>query len=170
MNESVSNQDNSNQERNLAEVADQTIVRKEDLLDGVSKEQILAIRQSRRTETFLGPIPPPNVLEKYNNIIPDGAHRILTMAEQQQLHRQSMEKTVIESDVRRSDRGLILGFIITLLLGGGGIYLVAIGKDLNGLAIIFGSLATLAGTFVYSQESRKKERIQKSKTISEKNS
>jgi uncharacterized membrane protein len=127
------------------------------------------IIHAQRAELFSGPIPPPDLLEKYNNIIPGGADRILAMAEQQQSHRQFMERTVIEGDVRRADRGLILGFIITLLFGAGGIYLIATGHDLNGLAIIFVPLAGLVGTFIYSQKTRKEERIERSKTISERN-
>ena len=135
-----------------------------------NKEKSKIFLSQQRIETsFNGPIPPPNFLEKYNNIIPNGAERILAMAEQQQAHRQYMEKTVVESDVRRSDRGLILGFIVTLLFGVGGIYLVAKGHNLNGLATILAPLVTLVGTFIYSQKNRKEERIERSKTISEKN-
>jgi len=144
---------------------------KAEVVEGENRQQPnKRIIHAQRAEVFSGPIPPPDLLEKYNNIIPNGADRILAMAEQQQAHRQFMEKTVVESDVRRSDRGLILGFIVTVLFGAGGIYLVATGHDLNGLVVIFLPLAGLVGTFVYSQKTRKEERLARSKTISKRNS
>lgn len=56
---------------------------------------------------------------------------------------------------------------MTVIFGLGGIYLVATGHKLDGLAIIFIPLASLVGTFVYAQNSRKQERIEKSKSIIE---
>jgi uncharacterized membrane protein len=52
------------------------------------------MRKLVRTEAalFSGPIPPPDLLERYNQIIPEGADRILKMAEKQSAHRQKIEK------------------------------------------------------------------------------
>ena len=36
-----------------------------------------------RTEISIGPIPPPQILQQYNNIIPNAAERILRMTEKQ---------------------------------------------------------------------------------------
>lgn len=52
--------------------------------------------------SYSGPIPPPDVLERFNQIIPKGAHRILKMAEKQQAHRHALETKVISSDIKRS--------------------------------------------------------------------
>lgn len=48
------------------------------------------------TEAFSGPIPPPNLLERYEAITPGAADRILTMAENQSKHRiaAESEKTI----------------------------------------------------------------------------
>ena len=40
---------------------------------------------------YAGPIPPPAMLKEFNEIIPDGANRILKMAEVQVAHRHSLE-------------------------------------------------------------------------------
>jgi hypothetical protein len=66
-------------------------------------------------------------------------------------YRISLEKTVIESDVKRSDKGLNLGFIVTLALGIGGLVLIAMGRSLDGLAVIFGEIATVAGIFAVTE-------------------
>lgn len=64
-------------------------------------------------EEFSGPIPPPDIIEKYERIIPGSADRIMTMAEKQAAHRQAMEKKMIESESRDG----LLGIIFTFLLG-----------------------------------------------------
>ena len=74
-------------------------------------------------QQFSGPFPHPEILNKYNAVIPNGAERIMVMAEKQQNHRISLEKFVLENDARRADFGLILGFILALLVVGGGIRL-----------------------------------------------
>ena len=71
------------------------------------------------------------------------AERILQMAERQQEqdHNAQMaaigiERTVVVSDSRRAYLGLAAGFIISLLVIGGGIYLIAAGHDWAGVALI----------------------------------
>jgi len=50
-------------------------------------------------ETFSGPLPHPQILEKYNEVVPDAAERIIAMAENQSKHRQELETKAIESDI-----------------------------------------------------------------------
>ena len=47
------------------------------------------------TEQFSGPLPPPDVLEKYNQVAPEAANRIIAMAEQETGHRRDMERMII---------------------------------------------------------------------------
>ncbi len=74
--------------------------------------------------SFSGPLPPPEILQGYENVIPGSAERILKMAESQSTHRQQIEKTVVASQMKQSERGqhyglgigifgLILGAILT---------------------------------------------------------
>jgi uncharacterized membrane protein len=108
-------------------------------------------------EIFVGPIPSPELLAKYNKIIPNAADRILKMAEKQQDHRHHLEKVVIESNIKRSNRGLILGFVLTLVFGISGVNLILNGKSTDGFVLTLAPLATLAGVFVYANISKKRE-------------
>lgn len=63
-------------------------------------------------EEFSGPIPPPDIIEKYERIIPGSADRIITMAEKQAAHRQAMEKKMIESESRDGLLGIIFAFLL----------------------------------------------------------
>ncbi|HEY6803127.1 MAG TPA: DUF2335 domain-containing protein [Pyrinomonadaceae bacterium] len=107
--------------------------------------------------TFNSPIPPPNLLRQYNDIIPDGADRLFTMVEVQSTHRIELENIVIKGDDRRADRGLLTGFVIGILMLCLSFVLVMSGHDLAGT--IFGTvdLLGLIGTFVYGRAIKMKE-------------
>jgi len=116
---------------------------------------------------FSGPLPPPEILIKYNEIVPNGADRILTMVENQELHRQNLETRIVDSDVKQSQRGLIAGSCLSALVIGGGIFLLAVGQSVTGLVALLTPLAGLTGVFVYATETRKKERLERSRTSGE---
>ncbi|MBW2608107.1 MAG: DUF2335 domain-containing protein [Deltaproteobacteria bacterium] len=54
---------------------------------------------SASAQTFSWPLPPPEILAKYNSVLPDAAERIISMAENQATHRQRIESKVIESNI-----------------------------------------------------------------------
>lgn len=111
-----------------------------------------------RTVSFSGPLPPPEVLEKYNKIVPGAAERIIKMAEQQSAHRRSLETQVINSDIKNSKLGLFFGFIIGLAGIIGAIITSVYASQLVGGALGISSLAALVGVFIYGSQLRKKER------------
>ncbi len=47
------------------------------------KKEFIRMMVSARQTMFQGPLPPPELLEAYNKIIPNGAERIVAMAEKQ---------------------------------------------------------------------------------------
>ena len=65
-------------------------------------------------EISSGPIPPPQVLQQYNNIVPNAAERIIHMAEKQSDHRIDLEKKVVNSNIHKSYIGMVLATIIAL--------------------------------------------------------
>ena len=86
--------------------------------------------------SFAGPLPPSEVLEKYNQAMPGLAERIIKMAEQQATHRQLLERAVVESNASVQKVGPYLGFVVAMTAVVGGIVLVLHGKDGYGLAAI----------------------------------
>lgn len=122
--------------------------------------------QHRFLELSLVLFPPPEILQKYNEIVPGAADRIIKTAESQHHHRQALEKTVVNSNVYSQKIGLGLGFIIAMTAIGGGIWLSAIGKSGSGLTAIIGALAALVGVFVYGKVQQSKELSDKSNAIS----
>jgi len=107
---------------------------------------------------FSGPLPPPQILEKYNQVVPDAADRIIAMAESQSKHRQQLEIKVIESEVKNSRLGLHYGLIIGLATVVGGAFCIYSGYEIGGTVLGGTGLTGLVGVFVYGSTQRRKER------------
>lgn len=105
-----------------------------------------------------GPLPSPDVLAQYNQVLPGAAERIIRMAEDQQAHRFKMETKVAATESRNSTLGIATGFIIGMTTIIGGIIGILYGKELSGLAFGGTGLVSLVGVFIYGTRSRRKER------------
>ena len=119
------------------------------------------------TASWDAPLPPPDALQRYEEILPGSADRILQMAEKQQEYAYNLNSTVIFGDSKRAHLGLIAGFIISALGIGGGIYLIATGHDWAGLALAGINLTGLVGVFVYGSKARRDERIHNAENATE---
>lgn len=108
--------------------------------------------------SFQGPLPPPQLLEHYNQILPGSAERLISMWENQVKHRQELENKVITSDIRQSYFGSILGFIIALAAIGAGTFLAYIGRPTEGISAILSALVGLVGVYAWGSYQRRKER------------
>jgi uncharacterized membrane protein len=112
--------------------------------------------QASRTQ-FTGPIPPPEILLKYNDALPNAAERIVAMAESQLKHRQTIERQVIDSNCKAQQRGPIYGLIVCLAAIGGGIYLIHSGQSTAGLVSIISAVAGLAIVFISGKAMQQKQ-------------
>ena len=127
--------------------------------------QATAIATLTQSVSFSGPLPPPGLLARYNDVIPNGAERIMAMAERQSAHRESLEAKVVEGNVASQARGSNYAFIICLTTIVGGFVMIGMGKSIYGISAVIGSLATLAGVFVFAKRGQKKERVEKSTAL-----
>ena len=134
--------------------------------DSDSVPEAVARRETLiEASAWSGPLPEPDILRKYDEVLPGSAERILKMAEDQQKHHNDQETrqldmylTLLQADSKRSNRGLWAGFAITLAGLGGGMFLVYAGHDWAGAAIAGLNLVSLAAVFVYGTRSRRAER------------
>lgn len=111
--------------------------------------------------SFSGPLPHPEILQKYDEVYPGAAKIIIEMAKSQSEHRQDLERRVIGSDIRNSKMGLIFGFIVGFTGIVAGVYIISIGQVIAGSVLSGFTLVSLVGTFVYGSQGRKKEREEK---------
>jgi uncharacterized membrane protein len=116
------------------------------------QRSVVAVQQ------FSGPLPPPEIMERYDALVPGAAERILHMAEKQSEHRHRIESRVIASDVRNSFLGLIFGFFLSALTLSGSIVAIMQGKELGGGILGGGTVASLAAVFVYGSRVRRANR------------
>lgn len=66
----------------------------------------------RKATTFSGPLPPPEILKNYNDIVQNGAERIISMAEKQSIHRMMLEEHAIKEELKQSRNGQFFGFFL----------------------------------------------------------
>ena len=99
-------------------------------------------------KAFSGPLPPPDILRDYEDIQSGLANRIVSMAEEEQKHRQKVKKIVIEGIIVKRHRGQIFAFIVCIVATIGGIWLVSNDNDVGGLTIFLTSVAGLVGVFI----------------------
>lgn len=132
---------------------------------GVHTSDLLISQKQQLSVSFSGPLPPPQVLREYDEIVAGLAARLADQAERQTEHRISLENKVIRSDITRSRQGLVCGFIVSLTCVVGGIIAVVMGHDWAGTTIATGAVVALAGVFVYGTAMRRSERTEKAKIM-----
>ena len=122
--------------------------------------------------SWTGPLPPPQALQQYDEILPGAADRIFRMAEERHRHQIEQEMAAIElekdallsvdkniaAEHSRSKLGLVFAFVIALAGIGTGAWLTAIGKAGFGVAFVLGPLVGLAAVFVFGTHARRVER------------
>ena len=91
------------------------------------------------------------MLAQYEGVFPGCAERIVKMAESQSEHRQHLEKTVIEGNVKAEKRSSIFAFFLGAIAILGGIILIGFGKDVQGLVAIITAIVSLVGVFFYGR-------------------
>lgn len=105
--------ENKNEIINLEQELDQ--IMKDPEIKDDKKQKILHILKATsvtKSSSFMGPIPPPEILEGYNSVVKNGAERIITLAEKQSSHRMQLEDHAIKEELRQSRLGQIFGFIL----------------------------------------------------------
>lgn len=124
----------------------------------LSVEQII----ERKITAHQGPLPQWEDLKKYGQIIPNGADRIMTMAEKQQEHRMALENKAIGEQLSQSKRGQIFGLLIGLTAIIGGVVCIMTGHEWSGAFLGGGGLTGLVSVFVIGKNKQSKSLQEKS--------
>jgi uncharacterized membrane protein len=80
-----------------------------------------------QTQQWVGPLPPPGALDQFNQIIPNGAERIMRMVEQEQEHRIAHDQKALFAATRDTQRGHWIGGTISIAAILGAAYTAVIG-------------------------------------------
>jgi uncharacterized membrane protein len=114
-----------------------------------------------QTVSFSGPLPPPELLAQYDQIVTNGADRILKMAENQSTHRHCIEKWAVIGGTALAYVGVFAALAISLCVLYFSYMLMSAGHAIAGTILSGGSLGGLVYSFIYGTRSRREERLQK---------
>ncbi len=141
---------------NLIEQLEQELVQvNPNIFQGVpNKKKTEILKSFSVTMMHSGPLPDPHSLNSYNELIPNGADRIMKMAEKQQGHRMKIESKAIGRQTFQSFMGQVFGFLIGLSGIGSGTFLAYNGFTTVGAIIAGGTVVSLVSVFVIGRRSK----------------
>lgn len=142
------------QEIEVEEVVDE--LKKKPSLKDLSEEQLRDIARVSivevRQEIFSGPLPPPSLLAAYENIIPGCADRIIKMSEANANSRLTINDKIVTSDIKRSNRGQVLGFVLSIIGIGAAVFCAYLKQPLPASLLGVGGLSTIISIFVLNRK------------------
>ncbi|MHB8312454.1 MAG: DUF2335 domain-containing protein [Candidatus Dormibacteria bacterium] len=134
----------------------------------VSPEQLQSVLLAY-SEHYSGPFPHPQLLAKYDQLVPGTAERIFDKFYEQQNHREQMEATIINGDNFRATLGLVLGWLLGLAFLALAGLAIAEGHVGDGSILAIVPIAAMVGTFVWGTRRRSRERSEKAAMMTEEN-
>lgn len=100
-----------------------------------------------------GPMPSPDVMKKYEELYPGAVEFFFRQLQQQSEHRQALEKAVTEHNIKASDRGQWMAFVLFFIVAAAGFTGIFLGRSVAGTIT---ALAGLAGPLALFFNRRKR--------------
>lgn len=146
------------EENGISSIEQQIIQVDPNLLKGLPKDKqhqlirtVISIIKSHS-----GPLPDGETLRQYADIIPNGADRVMKMAEDQLKHRMYIEKKVVGGQLLQSNIGQFLAFFIGIGALGSATYCIVSGYELSGSIVGIGGLTSLVTAFIKGKSYQKR--------------
>lgn len=105
-------------------------------------------------QSISGPIPSPQILAGYEQILPGAAERVVAMAEKEQEHRHRMESRMVSGTLRTVLVGQVLGGALGLVVCTGGTWAIIQGQATGGAVAVVSALASMVGAFLLGRKSQ----------------
>ena len=121
-------------------------------LKTVAEAVSVEIRQEIFSSSFSGPLPPPAAYGHYEQILPGAADRILAMAEDNADDRSEINTKIVNSDIKRSGLGQILGFILSILFIGASIACAYLNQPFPASVLGIGGFSSIISIFVLGKK------------------
>jgi uncharacterized membrane protein len=84
----------------------------------------------------------------FKRVQPDLPERITRQWERETEHRQELERQIVGANIKNRSRGQIIGAFLATIVIVGGIVLIALDKEVAGLATLLSAVGVLVGRFV----------------------
>ena len=123
-------------------------------MENSSKRQ-RELHQSVSIQHISGPLPSPDALAKYDQVVPGAAERIIKMAEQEAKHRQNEERKSHNAFITLTLMSPIFALIVIMLIGWLVYTCIEKGYPKEGVAIAIGCMASVGGLFFWMRKQKK---------------
>jgi uncharacterized membrane protein len=111
------------------------------------------------SQSWTGPLPPPAALVQFNDAIPNGADRIMSMVEREQAHRIDYESKRLKSLSSDFKRGHYIGGLVCLCAIGGAVYTAVIGAPAAvSIALVSVPVLGMIKAFIPNRDDKPKEK------------
>jgi uncharacterized membrane protein len=107
---------------------------------------------------YRGPLPPPESLKEYNEILPDAAERIFSMAEKEQEHHHTTEIKLVDHEIKKTSKGQNFALVTALTGIVGAVICAFLGQVVIGAVVGGSTLASLVSSFLSAKQKKEKEK------------
>ena len=101
-----------------------------------------------------GPLPTPDILLGYDEVLPGAAERIMRMAEKEQASAREVEGIAVRAATADNRRGQIFGFLVALAAFGTASFLGYLGHEIAAAIVGGGTVVALVTVFVTGRRHR----------------
>ncbi|WP_315523364.1 DUF2335 domain-containing protein [Pseudoramibacter alactolyticus] len=121
------------------------------------REAVLVQAEGMEMLSFSGPLPPPQILKQYSEILPEAPREIFDMAEKETKFRHEYEKKEQKMRSRDSFLGMLFAFILCMVLIGSGVWVIVSKSAFAGTVLSGFGIASVIVTFIRGTRPQKKE-------------
>jgi len=107
----------------------------------------------QKSEIHSGPLPHPEILSRYDEVIPGAAERILKMAENEQKNRITLDKKTTINAIIMGYLGIVFAFFSVILVSGLVYYSLLKGYYTTAATLGVGAIASVASVFIFFRKS-----------------
>ncbi|MDE5999435.1 MAG: DUF2335 domain-containing protein [Bacteroidaceae bacterium] len=124
------------------------------VIKGLRPDQQEVIIKAIKQEAFSGPIPHPELLQKYDEVKEGFAERIVKMAEIQLQHRVRCEEKIVDESIAESKRAQNYAFYLSILFLVAAVSLGLYGHDWLAGCLGGGTLISLVAAFIAGKKNK----------------
>jgi uncharacterized membrane protein len=110
-----------------------------------------------KIERFKGPLPHPQILKQYDEVVPGSAMMIIGTFEKQSNHRMNLESTVVTGNDKMQKLGLIVAALINICAITAAVIMTLSGDATPGAFTFLGTLIADVTVFFGSKSKQQKE-------------
>lgn len=111
----------------------------------------------QQIQHFSGPLPSPEMLKKYNEILPNAAERVFRMAEKAQDHYEETEKKLVDLEIKKVPKGQNHAFMIAITGIVGAVICAFLGQVTIGSIIGGATLISVVPHFIPGKRKKKED-------------